>query len=86
MFEPIHGSAPKHAGKNTANPLAAICAGQMMLEHLGETRGAALIEQAVIEVLRGGKIPSLEAGKHPGTREIGDLVASAVASLPLPEE
>jgi 3-isopropylmalate dehydrogenase len=84
MFEPIHGSAPKHAGKNTANPLAAICAVQMMLEHLGETQAAALIEGAIVEVLKSGKIPALEAGKHPGTRETGDLVASAVASLPLP--
>ena len=39
MFEPIGGSAPKYTGKNVINPLAAICAGQMMLDFLGETEG-----------------------------------------------
>ncbi len=47
MFEPIHGSAPKYAGKNVASPLAAISAAQMMLEHLEEIEGAMLIEEAV---------------------------------------
>ena len=63
MFEPIHGSAPRHAGKRRANPIAAIFAGKMMLEWLGERhnnnsalKGASLIEDAVIELLREGKI------------------------------
>ena len=42
MFEPIGGSAPKYTGKNVINPLAAICAGAMMLEHLGEEKAAPL--------------------------------------------
>ena len=44
MFEPIGGSAPKYTGQNVINPLAAICAGQMMLDHLGEREAAAAIE------------------------------------------
>src|ERR687891_319793 len=50
MFEPIGGSAPKYTGQGVINPLAAICAGGMMLEHLGEVEAARAIENAVINV------------------------------------
>lgn len=74
MFEPIGGSAPKYTGKNVINPLAAICAGGMMLEHLGETTAAQKIENAVMDVTK-NKLKSLAAGKMGfGTRETGDLV------------
>src|SRR5208283_182774 len=78
MFEPIGGSAPKYTGKNVINPLAAVCAGAMMLDYLGEQMAAAAIESAVIKVVR-EKLKSLAAGKmgH-GTKEVGDLVASAI--------
>ena len=52
MFEPIGGSAPKYTGQNVINPLAAICAGAMMLDHLGEEAAAKAIEDAVIKVVR----------------------------------
>jgi 3-isopropylmalate dehydrogenase len=75
MFEPIGGSAPKYTGQNVINPLAAICAGQMMLDFLGETAAAKAIETAVIKVVR-EKVKSLAAGKMGyGTTQIGDLVA-----------
>jgi 3-isopropylmalate dehydrogenase len=78
MFEPIGGSAPKYTGKNVINPLAAICAGAMMLEYLGESKAANAIEQAVIKTVR-DKLKDLAAGKMGyGTREVGDLVAAAV--------
>jgi 3-isopropylmalate dehydrogenase len=78
MFEPIGGSAPKYTGKNVINPLAAICAGAMMLEYLGESKAANAIEQAVIKTVR-EKLKDLAAGKMGyGTREVGDLVAAAV--------
>ncbi len=78
MFEPIGGSAPKYTGKNVINPLAAICAGAMMLDYLGETEAANAIEQAVIQTVR-EKLQDLAAGKMGyGTREVGDLVAAAV--------
>lgn len=78
MFEPIGGSAPKYTGKNVINPLAAICAGQMMLDFLGEREAAAAIEAAVIKTVR-EKLKDLAAGKMGyGTREVGDLVAAAV--------
>src|SRR5258706_14504730 len=62
MFEPIGGSAPKYTGQGVINPFAAICAGQMMLDFLGETAAARAIETAVIKVTR-EKIKSLAAGK-----------------------
>ena len=79
MFEPIGGSAPKYTGQGVINPLAAICSGQMMLEHLGEPEAAAAIEAAVIKVVR-EKIDNLAAGKmgH-STEEVGDLVAAELA-------
>ncbi len=79
MFEPIGGSAPKYTGKNVINPLAAICAGGMMLDVLGETAAAQAIEKAVMHVTA-FKVKSLAAGKMGyTTTEVGDLVAARVA-------
>ncbi|MGA2555990.1 MAG: 3-isopropylmalate dehydrogenase [Verrucomicrobiota bacterium] len=78
MFEPIGGSAPKYTGLGVINPLAAICAGQMMLAFLGEHRAAQAVETAVIKVTR-EKIKSLAAGKMGfTTSQVGDLVAAAL--------
>lgn len=74
MFEPIGGSAPKYTGKDVINPLAAICACGMMLEHLGEVEAGKAVENAVIKVV-GTKLKSLAAGKMGySTTEVGDLV------------
>jgi len=81
MFEPIHGSAPRHAGKNTINPLAAISAAQMMAEYLGEKQTADLIEKAMTEVLASGRIPDLSTRSGLKTTEIGDMIAQKVADL-----
>ena len=78
MFEPIGGSAPKYTGQNVINPLAAICAGQMMLDHLGEREAAAAIEKTVIRVTN-ENIKDLGAGRMGySTSEVGDLVASSL--------
>ncbi len=78
MFEPIGGSAPKYTGKNVINPLAAICAGAMMIEQLGEKEAADAIENAVMDVTK-NKLKSLAAGKMGyGTKEVGDLVVERV--------
>jgi 3-isopropylmalate dehydrogenase len=78
MFEPIGGSAPKYTNQGVINPLAAICAGQMMLDFLGETTAAKAIEAAVIKITR-EKIKSLAAGKMGfSTTQVGDLVAGAL--------
>jgi 3-isopropylmalate dehydrogenase len=77
MFEPIHGSAPKYAGKNAANPLATVAAVAMMLEYLGETRAAKTIDDGIRSLLTSGKVKSLSAGTHPCT-QIGDWMVEQV--------
>lgn len=78
MFEPIGGSAPKYTGQNIINPIAAICAGGMMLDELGETAAAESIENAVKDVIA-NKLKSLAAGKMGySTTQVGDLVAERV--------
>jgi 3-isopropylmalate dehydrogenase len=78
MFEPIHGSAPKYKGKNVANPIATILAGQLMLEELGEQEAAELVERAAIEVLKEGKIRTKDLGGTSKTSEVGDAVVKKV--------
>ena len=79
MFEPIGGSAPKYTGKNVINPLAAVGAGAMMLQTLGEEKAGAAIEAAVMYVTA-NKMKSMAAGKMGySTTEVGDLVAAKVA-------
>jgi 3-isopropylmalate dehydrogenase len=78
MFEPIGGSAPKYTGKNVINPLAAISALQMMLEHIGELNSARIIEQAIIKVIT-QDLESMSAGEMGHTTsEVGDLVVKYV--------
>ena len=78
MFEPIGGSAPKYKGENMINPLAAICAGGLMLEHLGETKSGKEIEDAVMQVTA-KHLKSLAAGQMGyTTTEVGDLVVKYI--------
>ncbi len=80
MFEPIGGSAPKYTGKGVINPLAAICAAQMMLQTLGEDTAAQKIEE-VVKTVTGTKLKSLAAGRMGySTTEVGDMVAEMVAA------
>jgi len=79
MFEPIGGSAPKYTGKGVINPLAAIAAGQMMLETLGEQAAADKIDAAIATVT-GERLKSLAAGRMGyTTAQVGDMVAELVA-------
>ncbi len=78
MFEPIGGSAPKYAGKNVINPLAAISSAQMMLTHLNENKAADILQTAIATVLK-NDLKGLEAGRMGySTSEVGDLVAAYV--------
>nr|HPR91078.1 isocitrate/isopropylmalate family dehydrogenase [Synergistaceae bacterium] len=78
MFEPIGGSAPKYTGKNVINPLAAICAGAMLLDEIGEKEAAQSVESAVAKVTS-EKLKSMAAGKMGfGTTEVGDMVAENI--------
>jgi 3-isopropylmalate dehydrogenase len=78
MFEPIGGSAPKYQGKSVINPLAAIMAGQMMLENLGEVEAARLIEKSVMKVIK-ENMKSMDAGRMGmSTTEVGDTAAKYI--------
>ena len=81
MFEPIHGSAPKHAGKNIINPVAAILSGGLMLENIGEKAAAGKIERAVAKVLKDGKVRTYDLGGASKTSEVGDEVAKIAAKI-----
>ena len=77
MFEPIGGTAPMWTGKNAINPLAAIGAVQMMLEHLGEAEAASLVEKGIAHAVT--KMKSMTANEMGmGTDAVGDLVAGFV--------
>ena len=81
MFEPVHGSAPKYAGQNVVNPIATIMAAQMMLDYLGEKAAAAKIENAVMQVLREGKVRTKDLGGSSTTSEMSNAIASKVRML-----
>ena len=78
VFEPVHGSAPKYAGQNKANPTALILSGALMLRHLGETSAADIVESAVREVVAEGETVTYDLGGTAGTREFGEAVAARV--------
>jgi isocitrate dehydrogenase (NAD+) len=78
VFEPVHGSAPKYAGQNKANPTALILSGALMLRHLGETDAAVGLEAAVRAVIAEGTTVTYDLGGSAGTREFGEAVADRV--------
>jgi isopropylmalate/isohomocitrate dehydrogenase-like protein len=78
MFEPVHGSAPKYTGMNRVNPTATIMAAQMMLDYLGEKGAAARIEEAVLAVLREGKVRTADLGGSSTTSEMSGAIAAKI--------
>ncbi|HEX2022671.1 MAG TPA: isocitrate/isopropylmalate dehydrogenase family protein [Candidatus Thermoplasmatota archaeon] len=85
MFEPIHGSAPKHAGQGVANPIATVLAAQMMLEWLAQRHddrklreAGASIERAVAAVVAEGKTLTYDLGGTAKTSQVGDAVVAAL--------
>lgn len=70
LFEPVHGSAPRHAGKGTANPSAMILSAVMMLDYLEEHVEARKLENALINVLSEGKIVTADLGGKSSTMEM----------------
>jgi 3-isopropylmalate dehydrogenase len=77
MFEPVHGSAPKYAGKDVANPFGAILTVQLMLEHLNLDEEARLVSQAVSKAIVENKVTK-DLGGSLGTRAAGDFVCSVI--------
>ncbi len=84
VFEPTHGSAPKYAGKNKVNPMAAILSGVMMLRHLGEGETTKKLESAVAKVASEGKQVTYDLKPNPddpsavGTKEMADAIVNAL--------
>jgi tartrate dehydrogenase/decarboxylase/D-malate dehydrogenase len=81
MFEPIHGSAPKYKGKNVADPIAAIWAGALLLDELGEERASARVMDSIRGVLREGRVRTYDLGGSSSTREVGEEIARWVREL-----
>jgi isocitrate dehydrogenase (NAD+) len=87
VFEPVHGSAPKYAGKNRANPTAAILSAVMMLRHLGEAEAASRLEGAVAAVIAEGRRVTYDLKPSPsdpsavGTREMADAIIEALEGI-----
>jgi methanogen homoisocitrate dehydrogenase len=81
LFEPVHGSAPDIAGKNIANPTAALRSAAMLCSHLGDPSGAARIEEAIQETLATG-MKTRDLGGSAGTKEFGNAVMQALIKKP----
>lgn len=78
MFEPVHGSAPDIAGQGIANPLAAILSAKLLLDHLGQPKTAAKVQQAVAAVLKSGKTRTPDLGGKATTVQMADAVLAAL--------
>jgi len=74
LFEPVHGTAPKYAGKNVANPMAMILSAVLMLKHINEEKAAAKITNALQEVLREGKVLTKDLGGEATTSQFADAI------------
>ncbi len=79
LFEPVHGSAPKYAGQNRANPAAMIMAAVLMLGYIGENEPARKIEAALAELIAEGKAVTPDLGGSAGTSEMAKALAELVS-------
>ena len=78
MFEPIHGSAPDIAGKGIANPIGAIWAGALMLDHLGHRDLHDRVLGAIERVVAGGKVRTPDLGGTAKTKEMADAIVAEI--------
>jgi isocitrate dehydrogenase (NAD+) len=84
VFEPVHGSAPKYAGQDKANPTAMILSGVLMLRHLGEQPAAERLEAAVRDVIAEGRHTTYDIGGDTGTRGYADAIIERLGTLATP--
>jgi len=78
IFEPVHGSAPKYAGKNKVNPTATILSAVMMLKYIGMEKEASRIMMGLEDVFREGVVLTYDLGGSAGTREFAEYLAEKV--------
>lgn len=83
IFEPVHGSAPKYAGKNKVNPAAAILSGALLLEHLGEQEAAGRVRRAVASVIKEGRHLTYDIARRKpvGTKEMAAAIVKRIKKL-----
>ncbi len=82
VFEPVHGSAPKYAGQNKANPTALLLSGVLMLRHLGHPDAAERVETAVRDVIAEGRTVTYDLGGTAGTSEFAHAVIARLGAGP----
>jgi isocitrate dehydrogenase (NAD+) len=80
VFEPVHGSAPKYAGQNRANPTALILSGALMLRHLGEPGAATRVENALRDVIAEGRATTYDLGGSAGTSQFADAIVARLGT------
>ncbi|HEY7700872.1 MAG TPA: isocitrate/isopropylmalate family dehydrogenase [Candidatus Limnocylindrales bacterium] len=83
VFEPVHGSAPKYAGQDKANPTALILSGALMLRHLGYPAEADRLERAVRDVIADG-IRTYDLGGSAGTAGFADAIVERLSAVDAP--
>ena len=87
LFEPVHGSAPKYAGKDKVNPTATMLSAALMIKHLGETRKAAIMEKAICEIIKEGKYvtydlkPDRNDPGAAGTKKMAEAITARIKKL-----
>lgn len=81
LFEPVHGSAPSHAGKGTANPSAMILSAVLMLDYLEENEAARKVEEALTQVLSEGKVVTQDLGGSASTMDMAREVSKKLTSI-----
>ncbi len=80
VFEAVHGSAPKYAGQNKANPTALILSGALMLRHLGHPDVAGRLEEALRAVVAEGRSVTYDLGGNAGTSQFADAIIERLAA------
>lgn len=81
LFEPTHGSAPKYAGQYKVNPMAMFLSAKLMLDYLGETHKASILESAIARVIEEGKVRTYDMGGTNTTLEVGEEVAKKLEEI-----
>src|SRR3954453_13583219 len=83
VFEPVHGSAPKYAGQNKANPTALMLSGVLMLRHLGEQSAGERVEAAIRDVIADRRHVTYDLGGDAGTSDFADAIIDRLSSAPV---
>jgi isocitrate dehydrogenase (NAD+) len=81
VFEAVHGSAPKYAGQNKANPTALMLSGVLLLRHIGQQVAAGRVEDAIRSVLAEGRAVTYDLGGTAGTSDFADAVVARLTRL-----